>query len=137
MSAAPAIMFTAHEAIARDLLARLLEETERAREVATDMEAFDSLLAARSEMLEALDRSVQALAATAQQARGAGTTAARETLIGLANELERANTTLMHSVRAERDLIAAAIAASDRPDTIASRYSGSAPTEVHRLNLIR
>lgn len=64
-------MFTAHEAVARDLLARLLEETERAREVATDMEAFDSLIALRNEMLEALDRSVLALAAAAQQTRGA------------------------------------------------------------------
>lgn len=132
-------MLSVHETATRELLARLLHETQRAsaQDVGTHMEAFESVLAARSEMLEALERSVQALVAASHQTRNSGATAARETLIVLASELERANTSLMHSVRAERDLIAAAIIASDRPDTVASRYAGPVPEEGHRLNLVR
>jgi hypothetical protein len=133
------MVLSPQETVVRDLLARLIQETERAgeRDPATEADSFDAVLAARSGMLEALERSVQALAATAHQVSKAGASRARERLIELANELERANTSLLHSVRAERDVIAAAISASDRPDAIASRYSGSAPSEAPRLNLIR
>jgi hypothetical protein len=134
-----AIMFSPQEAVARDLLVRLIDETERARErgAAADVDSFDELLTARADMLESLERSVHALALAAHQVRNAGASPARETLIDLAAQLEKANTSLMQSVRAERDLVAAAIQASDRPDAMASRYAGSAPTEAPRLNLIR
>jgi hypothetical protein len=132
-------MLSVHETVARDLLARLLEVTEQAceRKTTPDIQALDSLLDARAEMLEALDRSVQALVTASHTLKSGGAGSAREKLIGLAMELEQANASLMQSARAERDVIAATMAAADRPDGIASRYSGTAPTEAHRLNLIR
>ena len=131
-------MFSAHADVARDLLIRLLEETERARapQVAANIEAFDKVLADRGEMLEALERSVQALATASMKARSAGNPSARASLLELASELERANAQLVDSVRVERDLIAAALAAADRPDAIATRYAGPVP-ELPQFDLVR
>lgn len=130
-------MIAAHEAVARSLLTRLLEETERARvtEVGDDVEALESVLAARDRMLEALEQSVRSLAAASQQARSAAHAASRAALLQLANDLDRANTGLMHHVRAERDLVAKALAATSRPDGVAAMYGGGAPSERPNLDL--
>jgi hypothetical protein len=132
-------VLTAHDAVARSLLTRLLEETERvnATEVGENIEAFEHVLAARGQMLEALERSVQALAAASLQARSSTNDGSRKSLLELASELERANTALMHSVRAERDLIAQALAAASRPDGVATMYGAGPPSALPHLDLRR
>jgi hypothetical protein len=139
MNTARALEFSKHEAAARDLLAKLLEETERVREheIVANPSAFEKVLNARAEMLQALEQSVQTLIASEKLTRAKGPTAARHALIGLAKELESANTNLVRGVAAERNLIAAALTVTDRPDRMASRYAGSASAETHSLNLVR
>jgi hypothetical protein len=139
VNTARALEVSSHETAARALLAKLLEETERVREheIVTDVSAFEKVLDARAEMLTALEQSVQMLVASAKLSRTTGPTAARHALIDLAKELERANTSLVRSVHAERDLIASAISVTDRPDRMASRYAGATSNETHSLNLIR
>ncbi|MEO8620960.1 MAG: hypothetical protein ABI625_07835 [bacterium] len=139
MNTARALEFSKHETVARDLLAKLLEETERVREheIVADPSAFEKVLDARAETLQALEQSVQMLVASTKLTRSGGPTAARHALIDLAKELERANAGLVRSVTQERGLIAAALTATDRPDRMASRYAGSASAEAHSLNLVR
>jgi len=139
MNTARDLEFSTHETAARDLLAKLLEETERVREheIVANPSAFDKVLDARAEMLQALEQSVQTLVASAKLTRTTGPTAARQALIGLAKELETANASLVRSVAAERSLITAALTITDRPDRMASRYTGSASAETHSLNLVR
>jgi hypothetical protein len=136
MNTAPAIAFSAHETVASELLIRLLGETERARAtmLAGDMNAFEKILAARDELLEDLERTVQSIATASHSVPAP---AAHEALVKLGAQLEEANASLTHGIRAERDLVAATLAATRRPDGVASRYAAAAPIEAHRLNLIR
>lgn len=120
----------------KSLLMRLLDETERARDqkILTQAEEFDTLLDSRSELLEELERSVHALAQASDYATRTRALTSRESLIALASELARANTMLMDSARAEQAVLAAAIAAADRPDAVASRYGQAVPREAPHLN---
>jgi hypothetical protein len=131
--------FSPNAPATRDLLARLIEETERAcaPEASTDVDAFDQMLVRRGELLDALERSVHALFDASRTGGRAMPHPDRRALLELAKELERANGRLAHGVRIERDLVGAAIAAVDRPDAIASSYNAVTPTELPHLDLRR
>jgi hypothetical protein len=129
------------EAVAARLLLRLVEETGRAHAFADagDGESLNTVLQARREMLDELDRAMQVLNAPSPHA-GTGQSAVSPTrleLAKLASDLDRANAGLLRRVQAERSTLSTALAAIDRPDGVASAYSGGRLMSNRRLDLIR
>ncbi len=116
---------------ARTLLGQLAEQTRRADEVlgAEDVAGLLALLDARDTMLAALAGIGAAIGRAGQPA------AARDQLIAKTSELQRANVALMQRVQRECDRLAGAIAALDRPDSVAGAYAS--PLTTSHLNLRR
>ncbi|MEO8562957.1 MAG: hypothetical protein ABI601_12820 [bacterium] len=133
-------MPSSNELVAHALLTSLLEETRTstASKLAENPEAFGDALSVRGRTLDLLEQSVHALSTSDLRDRSGGHRAsACDSLLELASELARANTTVLNDLCVERDRIGAALAAAGRPDGMAAMYGDSAAFAGPHLDLLR